>query len=334
LLVKTFMQKGVLIDYPIKPIVLFSKCLGFEHCRYNGEIINDDFVQMLVPLVEPKTVCAEVEIGLGIPRDPIRIVADGDELKLLQPATGDDVTRKMLDFCDSFLSSIDDVDGFILKFRSPSCGIKDVRRFPPGEKKASLGKGAGFFGGAVLERFPHLGVETEGRLKNFRIREQFLIRLYTMARFREMKKGGSMKDLVAFHTQNKFLLMAYNQKELKEMGRIVANPEKRPVAEVISDYGEHLSKAMAKSPRYTSNINVLMHAMGYFSEKISSEEKSYFLDSLQRYRQGQIPLSVCIHIIKSWVIRFDEPYLSQQDFFDPYPEELMFISDSGKGRNL
>jgi uncharacterized protein YbgA (DUF1722 family) len=77
-----------------------------------------------------------------------------------------------------------------------------------------------------------------------------------------------------------------------------------------------------------------MHAMGYFSDKISTEEKSYFLDSLERYRQGQIPLSVGIHIIKSWIIRFDEPYLGQQDFFDPYPEELMFISDSGKGRNL
>lgn len=319
MLVKTLNQGRFFISYPIKPIVLFSKCLGFEHCRYNGEIINDDFVQKLVPLVEAKTICAEVEIGLGVPRDPIRIVSVGDELRLVQPATGDDVTRKMLDFCDSFLSSLADVDGFILKFRSPSCGIKDVRRFPPGEKKASLGKGAGFFGGAILERFPHLGVETEGRLMNFRIREHWLTKLYTMARFREMKKSGSMKDLVDFHTRSKFSLMAYNQKELKEMGRIVANPEKRPMTEVISDYGEHLSGALAKSPRYTSNINVLMHAMGYFSDKISTDEKSYFLDSLERYRQGQIPLSVCIHIIRSWIIRFDEPYLSQQAFFQPYP---------------
>ena len=318
----------------VKPAVLFSKCLGFDHCRYNGEIINDGFVQKLIPLVEAKTVCAEVEIGLGVPRDPIHIIADGDKLKLVQPATGRDVTREMLDFCDSFLGSIEDVDGFILKSRSPSCGIRDVRRFPPGEKKASLGKGAGFFGGAVLDRFPHLGVESEGRLKNFRIRERFLTRLYAMARFREMEKGGSMRDLVAFHTRNKLLLMAYNQKELKEMGRIVANTEKRPAAEVICDYGEHLSRALAKSPRYTSNINVLMHAMGYFSDRISSGEKSYFLDTLDRYRQGQIPLSVCIHIIKSWIIRFDEPYLGQQDYFHPYSEELMLISDSGKGRNL
>jgi len=322
------------MDNPVKPVVVFSKCLGFEHCRYNGEMINDTFVQKLVPLVEAETICAEVEIGLGVPRDPIRIVSAGDELKLVQPETGIDVTRKMLDFCDSYLGSLDDVDGFILKFRSPSCGIREVRRFPPGYKKGPLGKGAGFFGGAVIEQFPHLGVETEERLKNFRIREHFLTRLYTMARFREMKKSGSMEDLVAFHTRNKFTLMAYNQKELKEMGRVVANPKKDPAVKVISDYGEHLSRALARSPRYTSNINVLMHAMGYFSDKISAEEKSYFLDSLQRYRQGQIPLSVCIHIIRSWIIRFDEPYLGQQDFFHPYPEKLMFISDSGKGRNL
>jgi len=319
------------MDEPVKPVVVFSKCLGFDRCRYNGETINDSFVQKLAPLVEARTVCPEAEIGLGVPRHPIHVISSGGDLSLVQPETGTDVTRRMLHFCDSFLGSLDDVDGFILKSRSPSCGIRDVERFPPGEKKASLGKGAGFFGGAVLQRFPHLGVETERRLENFKVREHFLTRLYTMARFRQMKEGGSMGDLVAFHTRNKFLLMAYSQKEFREMDGIAANPGKGPAAESISNYGEHLSRALARSPRYTSSINVLMHAMGYFSDKISAKETSCFLDSLDKYRRGRIPLSACVQIIKSWIIRFDEPYLNRQTFFQPYPEELTFIGDSGKG---
>jgi len=106
------------MDEPVKPVVVFSKCLGFDRCRYNGETINDSFVQKLAPLVEARTVCPEAEIGLGVPRHPIHVISSGGDLSLVQPETGTDVTRRMLHFCDSFLGSLDDVDGFILKSRS------------------------------------------------------------------------------------------------------------------------------------------------------------------------------------------------------------------------
>jgi len=317
----------------VKPVVVVSKCLGFANCRYNGLTISSHTVDKLKPHVDFRPVCPEVEIGLGIPRDPIRVVKEANELRLLQPATGNDVTDKMTEFVESFLGTVEDADGFILKSHSPSCGIKDVKIYTGMEKRSSGVRGSGFFGGAVIDKFPNLPIEDGCRLTNFRIREHFFTKLFTMAKFREVKSSKSMKELVQFHTENKLLLMAYNQEKMRILGRIVANPDKKPFSEIINGYEEQLAGAFSKVSRYASNINVLMHEFGYFSKELSSGEKAFFLDSLERYRAGSVPLSIPLNIIGALIVRFQEDYLAQQTFFGPYPEELMEITDSGKGRD-
>jgi uncharacterized protein YbgA (DUF1722 family)/uncharacterized protein YbbK (DUF523 family) len=317
-----------------RPRVVVSKCIEFDRCRYNGLMISSDVVRALKPLVDFVPVCPEVEIGLGVPRDPIRVVSSRAVRALVQPSTGADVTAKMEAFARSFLGSLGDVDGFFLKSRSPSCGIKDVKIFPGVEKQAAADKGAGFFGGAVLEAFPGHPVEDEGRLLNFRLREHFLTALYALARFRAVTKAGTMGALVEFQARNKLLLMSYHQTEMRALGKIVANPARKKAREVIDEYEEHLRRAFAVPPRYTSNINVLMHALGYFSERLSSAEKKFFLDSLEKYRAGRVPLSASVSIVSSWIARFGEPYLGKQTYFEPYPETLVEITDSGKGRDL
>ncbi len=317
-----------------KPRVVVSRCIEFASCRWNGQMIASDVVKGFIPFLDFQPVCPEFEIGLGVPRDPIRVVSIDDRLRLLQPATGRDVTDDMNSFARAFLDDVGEVDGFILKGRSPSCGIKDVKVYPGIGKQAAVGRSAGFFGSAVLDMFPGTAIEDEGRLTNFRLREHFLTKLYTFASFRPVRAARRMGRLVSFHTENKLMLMAYSQKELKILGRIVANPEHRPIDEVLEDYEDHLHAALRGPARYTSNINVCMHALGYFSEELSGREKGFFLDSLERYREGKAPLSVCLNIVMSWIIRFEEPYLAGQTFFQPYPEELVAISDSGKGRDL
>ncbi|NIN01170.1 MAG: DUF1722 domain-containing protein [candidate division Zixibacteria bacterium] len=320
-------------DFP-KPIVIVSKCIEFERCRYNGLIISSEAVRKLRGQVEFVPVCPEVEIGLGIPRDPVRIISTDGKPTLLQPATNRDVTEKMEKFAKTFLDSFKEIDGFILKSRSPSCGTKDVKVYSGSGKGVSSSRGSGFFGGAVLERFPHLAIEDEGRLTNFGIREHFLAKLFALAGFREIKGKASMSELVRFQRQNKSLLMAYSQKELRVLGRIVANHEKKPPVEVIKDYEQHLWNAFLRPAKDTSNINVLMHAIGHFSESLSSKEKSFFLNTLEEYRDERIPLSVPLSILKSWAVRFEDDYLMEQSFIEPYPEQLVEITDSGKGRNL
>lgn len=309
----------------MRPRVVVSKCLEFEHCRYNGNMIRSPTVAKLKDYVDFLPVCPEVEIGLGVPRKPVRIVLDNGENRLVQPATGRDVTEDMKAFCTDYLDSVGNVDGFILKFRSPSCGIKDVKVYPAAGRSEVAEKTSGFFGRAVLKKYPSLSIEDEGRLKNARIKEHFLTKLFTLASFRKVKSEGSIKDLIKFHTENKYLLMAYSQVELRKLGAIVANKENKPFKELISEYEMHLYSALSRPPKYTSSINVLMHALGHFSDQLSSREKALFFDWIQKYREGKTSFCPAINTIRSWIVRFEDEYLLNQTFFEPYPEGLLEV---------
>jgi len=315
-----------------RPRVGVSKCLGFAACRYDGLMISDEFVHRLADHVDFVPVCPEMEVGLGCPRDPIRVVMIGGQARLVQPATGKEMSDTMRAVAGRFLDGLGPVEGFILKSRSPSCGIKDVKIYGGPEHNMPQGVGRGFFGGAVLDRLPDAAVEDEGRLSNFVVREHFLTKLFALATFRQVAHTPEMKYLIAFHAAHKYLLMAYHQTEMRVLGRIVANHDHRPAADVFAEYGGHLAKALARPPRHTSMINVLMHALGYVSEGLGTAEKALFLDALEKYRAGQVPLSVVTMLLKSWAIRFNVAYLLEQTFLAPYPEALVEITDSERGR--
>ena len=318
-----------------KPRIIISKCIEFDNCRYNGQIISSNEIKELIPYVEFIPVCPEMEIGLGVPRNPIRIVFNDKKSILLQPATKKDFTNKMKFFSRTFLDSLKEIDGFVLKSRSPSCGLKDVKIYTREKQIPAIAKSAGFFGEEVIKKFPNLAIEDEGRLRNPTIREHFLRTVYTYARFRLVKSSLSLSKLISFHTQHKFIFMAYNQQQLKNLGQIIANQNHYSLKKILKDYEKHLHLIFKKSPKCTSNINVLMHSFGYFKDKLSKKEKSYFLDSLELYRKGRISLASLIGIIKSWIVRFDEKYLDQQQYFSPYPEQLIHADniDSCLSRN-
>ncbi|SCY63149.1 YbgA family protein [Desulfoluna spongiiphila] len=315
-----------------KPTLVVSKCLGFEACRYNGQALSDSFVSQLTSYVEFIPVCPEVEIGLGVPRSPIRLARVEKKLHLYQPATEQVLTDAMADFSTACLDALPQVDGFLLKNRSPSCGPSDVKVYEGLAKSANAKRGSGFFAGCAGDRFPGLPMEDEGRLKNYELREQFLIRVYSLARFRQAKKSGRMRDLVAFHSTHKLLLLAWNQTRFRACGKITANHEKRPVAAVFALYEEELKKALATRPRAPSMINTLMHAFGWVSDGLSREERAYFLESLEEYRDERIPLAALLRLIKGYAVRFDQEYLLDQVILEPFPTTLVKLSDSGKGR--
>ncbi len=308
-----------------KPIIVTSKCFEFDACRYNGQMIPNNFVQALEPFVQFLPVCPEVEIGLGVPRDPIRIISKKGARKLVQPSSDRDITGLMNTFSDKYLGALGEVDGFILKNRSPSCAIKDTKLYPDAENQVATGKGPGLFAQKVLEKFPGAAIEDEGRLRNPAIREHYLTRIFTLARWRQTRKKGTMKALIEFQSYNKFVLMSYNQKEMKELGRIVANKERSPLQETLDLYDTHLRHALSKTPRRNSNINVLMHGLGYFSDVLTAKEKSFFLRLLDKYKNEKITLGALQSVMESWIIKYDESYLAGQTYFHPYPVELVEV---------
>lgn len=307
----------------IKPRIVISKCIEFDFCRYNSQIVRSELVSTLKTHVEFLPICAEVEIGLGVPRNPIRIVEKQQQKMLIQPTTGRDITYAMETFIQEYLGSLHDIDGFLLKSQSPSCGTRDVKIYPAVLHSAPVQRAAGFFGGEVLRRFPMLAIEDEMRLNNPVIRHHYLTKIFTLAHFRNVRETRKIRELLRFHTDNKFLLMGYNQKELRILGNILANQDKQQLSSLLSDYEHHLHLILSKAPRYTSEINMLDHAFGYVSQDLSAQEKKFYIDLREKFRQGKIPISVPINLVRSWVLRFQQPYLLTQTFFQPYPDDLL-----------
>jgi uncharacterized protein YbgA (DUF1722 family)/uncharacterized protein YbbK (DUF523 family) len=344
-----------------KPRVVVSRCLGSDRCRFDGSAIDDPFVRRLADFVEIIFVCPETEIGLGTPgagtpgvssgnpRDPLRLVEENGRVRLLQPASGKDVTAEMEAFTRRFLDGLGGAapgegsrgnasrrgpDGFLFKNRSPTCGPADVAVYRGIGKKAGRRKGSGLFGGGAAARFPGVPVADEGRLRSFTLRGHFLTAVFALARFGEVKRGGTASALVRFHTVNKLLLMGHNQAGMRELGRVVANPEKKPLPEVIAQYERLLRQALSKPPRFTSTINVLYHAFGGLSEGLSAKEKSFFQKSVEEYRDERIPLRAILAALEAWSIAQENRYLLEQTFIRPYPRELADIADSGKKREV
>ncbi len=306
-----------------RPKLVVSSCIEFDHCRYDGSMIPSDFVKALKPHVDFLPVCPEMEIGLGAPRNTLRIVSNDGLLRLIQPATNLDLTNRINEFTSSFLGSLPELDGFILKYRSPSCGMKDIRVYSTASGSGSISKATGFFGGAAIGSFQDLAIEDEGRLRNFNIREHFLTKIYALAAFREARSDSKLSALIRFHEVNKLLLMSHSQKETETMGRIIANQEGLDFIELSALYRQHLARALKRPPKAASKENVFLHILGYFKDRLSAKEKELFLQNIQKYKNRKMPSSVLLAMLQSWAERFGQDYLLHQSIFEPFPGELV-----------
>lgn len=315
-----------------RPRVVVSKCLEFDACRYNGDVIYNDVIKKLMNYVDFVPVCPEVEIGLGTPRETIRIVKKGEEHLLLQPSTQRDVTNEMKMFSEGYLSKIIDTDGFILKTRSPSCGLKEVKVYASTEKGPAIGHSSGLFGGKVAELFSHLAIEEEGRLNNFTIRDRFYTKLFTLAAFRNILPQG-INAIKEFHNKNQFLFMAYSNPTLKVMNRILKNEQENGEERTIQLYAKAMNKLFNRAARSDSNRKVAYEIFKRYEDRLSQGEVAFFEQLLQKYADKKEPFSSVATILKSHAIRFEDSEVLTQTFFAPYPEILLEISDSGKGRD-
>ena len=303
-----------------RPKIVISKCLEFEACRYDGQIINNKFIVKLKKFVDFTPVCPEVEIGLGIPRNTIRIVENKKRKLLYQPETDKDFSREMNNFSKKFIKNINQVDGFILKAKSPSCAVNTAKIYSHTGNVASIRKDSGLFTKHILDNYQNYPIEEEKRLNNVFLREHFYTSIFTISEFKNI---NTFNDLYNFHAKHKYLFMSYNQKLLTIMGNIAANKENLKIKKVLKLYYDSLLLMFSKKSRIPRNINTQMHVMGYFKKMLSSKEKSHFLKLLNTYKDKKIPISTVNNILISWISRFRNEYLEKQSFFSPFPLELI-----------
>jgi len=305
-----------------------SSCLLGEEVRYDGGHKRDPYlVHTLAPLVEWVPVCPEVELGLGTPREAIRLVRDPrhpGRIRLIGTASGTDLTRSMERYARRRVRELakDDLSGYILKRDSPSCGMERVRvwRSQGGAERS----GRGLFAAELIRQFPNLPVEEEGRLHDPRLRENFIDRVFVYRRLRALLSGRwTVGNLLRFHTAHKLLLMAHSPQRYRDLGRLVAEARQIPRAELARRYEDELMAAMARPATTARHTNVLQHAMGHFKTRIDPASREELITLIEDYRRGLVPLVVPLTLIRHHARHVDVPYLLGQRYLDPELKELM-----------
>jgi uncharacterized protein YbbK (DUF523 family)/uncharacterized protein YbgA (DUF1722 family) len=307
-----------------RPIVVISRCLGFEACRYDGTQVECDLARRLKSHARLIPVCPELEAGLGVPREKIQVIEKSGHKEVRHEKTGKQATEAIEEFADRFLSSLNAVDGFILKSRSPSCGVRDVKVFAEaGTPTPSHSGGSGLFADAIKKRFPSLAIEDECRLDDSSIRERWLTRLFVQAAFRESRKLATLAALRAFHEHNVLLFRSISKQGTAQLSELFEATNEHLSEVELERYQFALSALLERPQRRDNAAQILLEAFNHFSEHLLPEESELFRSLMRRFNAGSISLPEVLKWVRIWGVRYDRAYLRHQSFFRPYPESLM-----------
>ena len=301
-----------------------SSCILGNPVRWNaGHKLDKYLTHTLGQFVEYVPVCPEVEVGLGVPRESMRLVGDPEKPRLITFKSKTDHTDRMVRWARKRVRELEkeNLCGFIFKSDSPSSGMIRVKVY--NDKGMPHKVGVGIFAREFMHQFPSIPVEDDGRLNNPQIRENFIQQIFTMQRWRDINTGRrTMGNLVAFHTRNKLLLLSHSQKHYRLMGKLVAQGKQLPIGELYNQYQDLLLETLKLKTTIKKNINVLQHLMGYFKKQLSTDEKQELLETFDHFRRQQVPLIVPITLINHYVRKYQQPYLKDQTYLHPHPLEL------------
>jgi uncharacterized protein YbgA (DUF1722 family)/uncharacterized protein YbbK (DUF523 family) len=300
-----------------------SSCLLGEKVRYDGGHKNNSYVgKTLGQYFDLQSFCPELDIGLGIPRKPIRLSRKGSDVIRCIP-----VDNPEPDFTDALAKSSNEkkqwhsnLCGYILKKDSPSCGMERVKIW---DDVMPIREGVGIYAGKMMENFPYLPVEEEGRLGDAVLRENFIQRVFVMRRWFQLKEQGmTLNDLLNFHARHKLIVMSHNQNRNRELGQLLAAARKDNVLEVAEEYLLKLMRALKIPATRGNHVNTLQHIQGYLKKPLGADDKLELTETVEKYRLGQLPLIVPITLLNHFFRKHPDEYISNSWYMNPYPEEM------------
>jgi len=306
-----------------------SACLLGEKVRFDGGHKKDEFlVSHFGRFVEWVPVCPEFEIGLGVPRESLRLVDQGRGVQLIAPRSGSDHSEAMQRWSRERTRTIagEGLCGFVFKRSSPSCGLERVKVY---RGTGLLHRdGRGLFADEVCQRLPHLPVEEEGRLNDPRLRENFVSQVFSFKRWLDLEKEGlTRRRIMEFHARHKYLLLAHHQDGTRKLGNRLGQAGKQtPARQLGETYFDGFCEVMRHTPTRRNHANVLQHLAGHFSDRLDNSDRSELTDVIDRYRREQLPLIVPVTLIRHYVRKFEVEYLAGQVYLEPHPDELNLLN--------
>ncbi len=311
---------------PEKPRIGVSECLLGRQVRFDGGHKRHAFLaEALAPHVEYVAVCPEVEVGMGVPRETLRLVTGPRGIDMVGNRTGTVYTDRMETWAARRADQLAalELDGYVLKKDSPSCGIEGVPVHS--ERGGPSLSGSGLFAAVLSNSLRSVPLVEDGWLHDSGRRESFLCRVFTHHRLRAgLGDGASRAKLVELHAAHKFLYMAHSPEKQVQLGRIVAAVAERRLEDVISEYIALAMQVLAIPTTAGKHINVLHHILGFFKDVITGAEKAELLALIEHYRDGvhglETPLALLVHHLRRY--RADG-WLAAQVYLEPYPRELL-----------
>ncbi len=301
-----------------------SACLLGQSVRFNGSHKNSTFCsQVLSQWFDFVPICPEVEIGMGVPREPIRLVRENKQIRVKNVTDhSNDYTEDLLALADKRAPALKDLCGYIFMQKSPSCGVFRVKVYNPnGMPETEPAMGA--FSHQLKSHYPLLPMEEAGRLNDIKLRENFIIRVFANHDWQmNVLAQPEAKNLVDFHTRYKFILQAHSESDYRKLGRIVARAGEQPINSILLAYFELFTHCLNHVAKVKNHVNVLFHMLGFMKSKLPTEAKSSILKVIDRYKERQVNLIVPITMLKHYVDIYQIKYLLNQKYLSPYPYEL------------
>jgi len=307
-----------------RPRIGVSACLLGAPVRFDGGHKRDDFMtDELARFVDFVPVCPEMDLGLGAPRESLRLVGSAKDPRLVAPRSGTDYTDAMRAYADRRAEAIGgwSLDGFVLKKDSPSCGVWRVRVY--GLSGVPTRDGRGLFAAALLRQNPLLPIEEEGRLHDPRLRDNFLVRIFMHHRLsRLFHPRWRQAELVRFHASAKLLLLAHSTELYRRLGRLVATATGRPRVTLQEEYRRGVLEALAVVPSRGKHVNALEHVAGFLRDRSSHDERAELRETIDAYHREEVPLAVPLTLVRHHVRRHRIAYLEAQLYLMPFPRAL------------
>src|SRR5262245_6946475 len=311
-----------------KPRLGISACLLGEKVRYDGGDKKDQsLIKTFGDHIDWVPVCPEVEIGMGIPREAVRLVGDSVKPRMVAERSGKDWTSVFNAFAAKRAQALMELDlaGYIFKKNSPSCGVERVRVY--NTKGVPTRHGRGLFADAVMSTLPLLPVEEEGRLNDRALRENFVERVFAYHRWQRLARGRrSIASLVDFHTRHNFLLLAHSERHYRKLGRIVAEVKGLSLDDAYQEYGHLFMQVLAVHATVKKHCNVLRHMMGYFAKELSPAEREELIGHIIDFRHNLVSLVVPLTLVRHYVNKYDVGYPQGQVYLQPSPKELLLLN--------
>lgn len=302
-----------------------STCLLGENVRYDGGHKHDPFLtETLGRYFEWVPVCPEVEIGLGTPRESLRLAGSPESPRMVAPRSGKDHTDMMRQFAVGRVEKLaaSGIHGYVLKKDSPSCGMSRVRVY--GDSGMATRTGRGLFADVLMRRLPMLPVEEEGRLQDPVLRENFIERVFAHCRWTQFVVARPRAgEMVEFHARQKLALMAHSPEHYRQLGRLVAKAGRTPMDELLPAYGAALMQCLTVHATAKRHANVLQHLLGYLKKELDAADKAELVRLVEDYRNGLVPLVVPLTLLMHHFRRHPVPWIEGQTYLNPYPAELM-----------